>query len=115
MWRRHIAAHQLLQRFMLDADPFLPDVRRVSHPALRRLHICHRRRNWRCTNRTAADSAAAGLILSTAFGSAQELARSVCMFPQPSIHEISTGENHEISAFDCSNCDADERDDDLVQ
>jgi hypothetical protein len=34
---------------------------------------------------------------------------------QPGIHEISTGENHEISAFDCSNYDAYQRDDDLVQ
>jgi hypothetical protein len=31
------------------------------------------------------------------------------------IQEISTGENHEISAFDCSSYDADERDNDLVQ
>jgi len=29
--------------------------------------------------------------------------------------EISTGENHEISTFDCSNDGTDERDDDLVQ
>ena len=42
-------------------------------------------------------------------------ARTTCVFTQPRIHEISTGENHEISAFDCSNYDADERDYDLVQ
>ena len=42
-------------------------------------------------------------------------ARTACEFTQPRIHEISTGENHEISALDCSNYDADERDDDLVQ
>jgi len=34
---------------------------------------------------------------------------------QPGIHEISTGENHEISVIDCGNYDADEREDDLVQ
>jgi hypothetical protein len=34
---------------------------------------------------------------------------------QPGIHEISTGENYEISTLDCSNDGADERDDDLVQ
>jgi hypothetical protein len=34
---------------------------------------------------------------------------------QPGIHEISTGENHEISTLDCSNDGADERDNDLVQ
>jgi hypothetical protein len=38
----------------------------------------------------------------------------MCVFTQPRIHEISTGENHEISTFDCSNYDADERDNDLV-
>jgi hypothetical protein len=54
------------------------------------------------------------LILSAAFGSAQDW-RVVCVFPQPRIHEISTGENHEISAFDCSNYDADGRNDDLVR
>jgi len=34
---------------------------------------------------------------------------------QTRIYEISPGENHEISAFDCSNYDADKRNDDLVQ
>jgi hypothetical protein len=33
---------------------------------------------------------------------------------QPRIHEISTGENYEIFTLDCSNYDADERDDDVV-
>jgi hypothetical protein len=36
-------------------------------------------------------------------------------FTQPRIHEILTGENHEISTFDCSDDGTDERDDDLVQ
>jgi hypothetical protein len=49
------------------------------------------------------------------FGSAQNLTHSACVFMQPRIHEISTGENHEISTFDCSNDGTDERDDDLVQ
>jgi hypothetical protein len=34
---------------------------------------------------------------------------------QLGIHEISTGENYEISTLNCSSSDADERDDDLVQ
>ena len=34
---------------------------------------------------------------------------------QSRIHEISTGENYEISTLDCSSYDADERDDNLVQ
>ena len=42
-------------------------------------------------------------------------ARTPCVFKQPRIHEISIGENHEIFTLDCSNYDADERDDDLVQ
>jgi hypothetical protein len=33
MWRRHIAAQQLLHSFVLDADPFLPDLRWVLYPA----------------------------------------------------------------------------------
>jgi len=37
------------------------------------------------------------------------------VFAQPRIHEISTGENHEISALNCSNDGADERDYDLVK
>ena len=44
-----------------------------------------------------------------------KLTRSARGFTQPRIHEISTGENHEISTFDCSNDGTDERDDDLVQ
>ena len=38
-----------------------------------------------------------------------------CVCAQPRIHEISTGENHEISTLDCSNYDADRRDDDIVR
>src|ERR1044071_1120313 len=49
-----------------------------------------------------------------AFGSAQNI-RAPCVFMPPRIHEISTGENHEISASNCSNDDADERDNDLVE
>ena len=44
-----------------------------------------------------------------------KLTRSARGFTQPRIHEISTGENHEISTFDCSNDGTDERYDDLVQ
>ena len=64
---------------------------------------------------TAADSAAADLILSHSVRLGAKHARAACEFTQPRIHEISTGENHEISALDCSNYDADERDHDLVQ
>jgi hypothetical protein len=114
MWAR-IAAQQLSHSFVLDADSFLPDLRRVLYSAFQRPHFCNRRRNRVCTNRTASDSAAADLILSHSVRLGAKHARAACEFTQPRIHEISTGENHEISALDCSNADANERDDDLVQ
>ena len=110
-----IAAQQLLRRFVLDADSFLSDLRRVPYSAFYRPHFCNRRRNSVCTNRTAADSAAADLILSYSIRLGAKHARTACVFMQPRIHEISTGENHEIFTLDRSNYDADERDDDLVQ
>ena len=63
----------------------------------------------------AADSAAADLILSHSIRLGAKDARTGCVFTQPRTHEISPGESYEIFAFDCSNYDADERDDDLVQ
>src|SRR5439155_23284319 len=83
--------------------------------AFYRPNLWARRRNRVRTNRTAADSAAADLIVSHSVRLGAKHARTACEFTQPRIHEISTGENHEISALDCSNYDADERDDDLVQ
>jgi hypothetical protein len=113
--RTRIAARQLLHRFVLDADSFLSDLRGILHSGFSRSHFVDRGRNCVCTNRTAADSAAADLILSHSIRLGAKDARTACVFTQPRIHEISTGENHEIFALDCSNYDADERDDDLVQ
>jgi hypothetical protein len=110
-----IAAPQLLHGFVRDADSFLPDLRRVLYSAFQRPHFCNRRRNRVRTNRTPAYSAAADLILSHSVRLGAKHARAACESTQPRIHEISTGENHEISALDYSNADADERDDDLVQ
>ena len=100
---------------MLDADSFLPDLRPIPYFAFERPHFCSRRRNRVYTSRTAADSAAADLILSHGVRLGAKRARPAYVFTQPRIQEISTGENHEISALNCSNDDADERDDDLVQ
>jgi len=86
---------------MLDADSFLPDLRKLVYRV--------------CTNRTAADSAAADLILSHSVRLGAQHARTPCVFTQPRIYEISTGDNHEVFTLDCSNYDADEREDDLVQ
>src|SRR6266403_3211006 len=108
-----IAAPQLLHRFVLDADSFLPDLRKILYAAFQRPHFCDRRRNRVCTVRTAADSAAADLILSHSVRLGAKHARTSCVFMQPRIHKISTGENHAISTLDCSNYDADECDDDL--
>jgi hypothetical protein len=113
--RARIAARQLLHRFVLDADSFLSDLRPVLCSAFQRPHFVDRRRNCVCTNRTAADSAAADLILSHSIRLGAKDARTACVFMQLRIYEISTGENHEISTIDCSNYDADERYDDLVQ
>ena len=110
-----IAAQQLLRRFVLDADSFLSDLKRVPYSAFYWPHFCNRRRNSVYANRTAAYSAAADLILFHSVRLGAKYARTACEFTQPRVHEISTGENHEISAFDCSNYDADERDYDLVQ
>src|SRR6476469_9102202 len=113
--RTAIAAWQLLHGFVLDTDSFLSSLGKVVYSRICKTHFCDRRCNRVCTNGTAANSASADLTLSTAFGSAQNLTRIVCGFTQPRIHEVSTGENHEISTFDCSNDGTDERDDDLVQ
>jgi hypothetical protein len=113
--RARIAAQRFLHRFVLDAQSFLPDLRKVLYSAFQRPHFCNRRRNRVCANRTAADSAAADLILSYNVRLGAKHARTARQFTQPRIHEISTGENHEISTLDCSNYDADECDDDLVQ
>ena len=113
--RARIAAQQLLHGFVLNAQSFLSGLRKIVCSAFYRPHFCNRRRDRVCTNRTAADSAAADLILSHSVRLGAKHARTACEFTQPRIHEISTGENHEISALDCSNYDADERDDDLVQ
>ena len=110
-----IADQQLLHGFVLDADSFLPDLRRVLYSAFQRPHFCDRRRNRVYANGTACDSAAADLILSHSVRLGAKHARTACEFTQPRIHEISTGENHEISALDCSNYDTDELDHDLVQ
>ena len=114
MWARN-AGQQLLHGFVLDADSFLPDLRRVLYSAFQRPHFCNRRRNRVYANGTASDSAAADLILSHSVRLGAKHARAACEFTQPRIHEISTGENHEISALDCSNYDADEHDDNLVE
>src|SRR5438046_796168 len=98
---------QLLHRFVLDADSFLPALSPLLCSAFYRPHFWDRRRNRVCTNRTAADSAAADLIVSHSVRLGAKHARTACEFTQPRIHEISTGENHEISALDCSNYDAD--------
>ena len=100
---------------MLDTDSFLSDLKKVLHSVFQRPHSCDRRRNCVWTNRTASNSAAADLILSQSIWLGAERSRTASVFMQPGIHEISTGENHEISTFDCSNYDADEREDNLVQ
>jgi hypothetical protein len=61
----------LLHGVVFNVDPFLSDLRRVPYPAFRWPHIRNAERNRVCTEGTAADSAAADLILSRAFGSAQ--------------------------------------------
>jgi hypothetical protein len=55
------------------------------------------------------------LILCNSVRLGAKHARSAREFTQPRIHEISTGEDHEISTLNCSNYDADERDYDLVR
>jgi hypothetical protein len=71
MWPRQTTVSKLLHRFVFNVDPFLFDLRRVPCPAFRWPHIRNAQRNRVCTDATATDSSAADLILSTAFGSAQ--------------------------------------------
>ena len=114
MRRRSIPAARLLYGFVLDADSFLPNLKRFLDSPLYRLRLFYRRSDGFCTNRTAADSAAAGLILSHT--PARREARARCARSRSrGFTKISTGENHEISAFDCSTNYADGRDLDLIE
>jgi len=115
MCRPRIAARQLLHRFVLNADPFLPDIRRFLDSRLYWPRVFHIRHDCFCADRKAADSAAADVILSQGLWLGAGYVRPAYAFTQPRIHEISTGENHEISAFNCSNNGVDERDIDLVE
>src|SRR6266508_1852197 len=90
--RARIAAQQLLHRFVLDADSFLSDLRKIVYSGLWQPHVCYRRRTRVGTNRTAADSAAADLILSHSVRLGAKDARTAREFLHPRIHEISTGE-----------------------
>src|SRR5215831_7308873 len=64
MCRPRIAAPQLLHRFVLNADPFLPDIRRFLDSRLYWPRVFHIRHDCFCADRKAADSAAADVILS---------------------------------------------------
>jgi hypothetical protein len=113
--RAQIAAKQLLHRFVFDADSFLSGLRKVVYSGLRQPHFCNRRRNRVCTNRTAADSASADLILSQSVRLGAKHARTAVRVYAAEDSRNLNRRNHEIFTFDCSNYDADERDDDLVQ
>src|SRR5215217_9326567 len=87
-----IAAQPLLHRFVLNADSFLPDLRTVVYSAFSRLRFPNRRRNRLCTSRRTSDSPTAVLIFSYSVQLGAKNARDACVFTQPRIHEISTGE-----------------------
>jgi len=108
-----IAAAQLLPGFVLDADSFLPSFSGFLDSRPCRPCFFHRRSNCFDATRTAAGSAAADLIVS--YIPVRREARALRAFTWPRFHEISTGENHEISAFDCSTNHADSRDLDLIE
>jgi hypothetical protein len=113
MRRTSITAAQLLHGLLLNTDSFLPyPICSLDSPVYR-LRLFYRRSDCFGANRTAADSAAADLILSHA--QARREARALRAFTRRGSTKISTGENHEISAFDCSTNHADRRDVDPVQ
>jgi hypothetical protein len=75
----------LLHGFVLDADSFLPNLKHFFDSPLYRPRLFYRRCDCFSANRTAADSAAADLILSHT--PARREARALRAFTRPRFHE----------------------------